>query len=182
MNLNLIVKLKQYCKHYLYNTINRPSKPETENNVVNLLDQAAKKHSRKNSEDVKFDNLANNTNEEIVDMIDNILKNFKTLSEKRDWFSAYYQNLADIVNIKEDINLFNNIKANKPYFPENKQNFTKLKTKFLEKDSPLPSPIVTQEKHFDEKASESRVKTQEIKKTDDDQVKILDDDQFDHDM
>ena len=103
------------------------------------MDTTVKKQSRKNSTN-SFDEIKKNSNEELVDLIDNVLNNIKNVSVKREWFEAYYDTVKKAIGLEDCVRFANNKKNNISNFAELEQqkpvlNDTKLKSKIMDNDT-----------------------------------------------
>ena len=103
------------------------------------MDTTTKKQSRKNSTN-SFEEIKKNSNEELVDLIDNVLNNIKNVSVKREWFEAYYDTVKKAIGLEDCVRFVNNKKNNTSNFtdiekPKPHFNDTKLKSKIMDNDT-----------------------------------------------
>ena len=59
----------------------------------------------------------------MVDIIDNVINNIKDLSDKRDWFQAYYETITKATGLNECITFVKNKKQKKNNYKEIEEKF-----------------------------------------------------------
>jgi hypothetical protein len=84
----------------------------TEPELENLLNTATALNNRNfNTNTYEKISSTPQTNEDLVGLIDNILNNIKNLSDKREFFEAYYDAISDTVGLKDCVNFINDKKG-----------------------------------------------------------------------
>lgn len=148
---------------------------ESDEKINVLLDDTSKKNSIKVK---KLQTINENSKEEIVSMIDNILKRINLLSQEKDFFEVYNDNLSKILNLNECLKITKDIKNKNSYITKDSGKAmlpkTNKATKIINKDDfSLPSPLVQNSERLDKNIMPKYSKTQKL-----DELKI-NDDEFD---
>jgi hypothetical protein len=146
-----------------------------------MLDETTNKNSTFIKE---YEKISDSKKEDVVGMIDNIIKNLNDLSESRDFFEVYFKNITDTIGLKDLTSIANNIKLQKPYLPQQTvkivQPTTSKATKIINKDDfSLPSPMVDNTERIEKNQIEKKLMAHS-KTVIPDEVRIIEDDEFDH--
>jgi hypothetical protein len=133
-----------------------------------LLNEKLKIFSKKNKDAQNLQSIViNNNSEDLIQTIDSILINIKNLSDDRDFFEAYYNQISGMMDLKDHINFYKMKRQNKNYMPEVTKPVNNILKSKIYKDelmSPNDNP-------------KSTVKNNQVT-----QMLVNNDDQFDHDF
>lgn len=138
-----------------------------------MLNEKLKLFSKKNKDSQNLQSIINNnTSEDLIQTIDNILLNIQNLSDDRDFFEAYYTHITGMMDLKDHVNFYKMKKQNKNYVPEvAKPAINNVLKSKIYKDEILMSPNENQKSTVDAQ-----------KKNQVAQILVNNDDQFDHDF